>query len=662
MGSYCTIWVGGDRLRLWSIPCRQVQAAPKNGVFPFSPPFNQNPLRGWIALDGLNRPRAMTGHQRSTAPQGTEGQTMTHSTRMMTRMMAGLKGSAAGLGCLTMFGLASTANAATTGFEFVTSSVNQGDWLVSDPRTLVSVQVYITFDDDADRLIIVNGKPGDNISISTNDASGFFQSANGSTNDSKTRLTTVIDAFPSAQADSYVSIGLLNNDSGTDAIITTGMDWATFNAGGSLQALDNAQGGGWLVTPDDDQGDATDGRVFIGQFTVESGATITGTLNYMYVDDAVNVEADGETFETTADLETSTAKSDFNGDGQSDLLWMGDYGVDGAGIWEGSLLSWINWDGTDGGYDSNFVYNGVDTGSPVPEEWVVAGTGDMNSDGRADIVWRDPDGAIIVWFMDADGYNYTSQWLYNGAIAGWSIRGIGDFNGDGQADILWMGDYGAEGAGAYNGSLISWLNWDGTDGGYDSDFVYNGVATGTPVPEDWVVVGTGDMNANGRDDIIWRDPDGSVIVWFMDADGHNYTSQWLYNDVIAGWSIVALGDFNGDDQCDILWMGDYGVDGAGIWEGSLLSWVDWDGTDGGYDSDFVYNGVATGTPVPEEWVVVSSGDMNANGRDDIIWRDPDGAVIVWFMDADGHNYTSQWLYNGEILGWSIKSPRDIFND
>jgi hypothetical protein len=578
--------------------------------------------------------------------------------------MTYLSKAAAGLGCLTMFGLASTASATATGFSFETSLVDQSGWSSTDPRTLVSVKVYIDFDDPLDRLVIVNGKPGFNLTLSTDDAAGFFQSANASSNTSETRTSAAIAVFPSAEADSYVSIGLLNNDSGTDAIITTGMDWATFNGGGPLQVLDTDQGGGWLVTPDDSQGDATDDHVFIGQFTVASGSVISGTLNYMYIDHATetNIEMDGETFEAMAELDTSYAKSDFNGDGQSDILWMGDYGVDGAGDYEGSLLNWINWDGTDGGYDSNFVYNGVATGAPVPEDWTVAGTGDMNSDGRSDIIWRNPDGAVIVWFMDADGYSYTTQWLYSGAIPGWSIRGIGDFNDDGQADILWMGDYGVDGAGDYEGSLISWINWDGTDGGYDSNFVYNGVATGAPVPEDWTVAGTGDMNSDGHWDIIWRNPDGAVIVWFMDADGYSYTTQWLYSGAIAGWSIVALGDFNGDEQCDILWMGDYGVDGAGIWEGSLLSWINWDSTDGGYDTNFVYNGVTTGAPVPEEWTVVSSGDMNANGRDDVIWRDPDGAVIVWFKDADGYSYTTQWLYSGAIAGWSIKSPRDIFSD
>ena len=572
----------------------------------------------------------------------------------------------AALGCIGALGIASASQGAATGFEYVVTEVDQSGWSSTDPRTLISVSVYITFDDPSDRLIIVNGKPAANMSISTDDASGFFHSANGSSDTSTTRTTAIIGAFPSAQADSYVSIGLLNNDSGTDALITTGMDWATFNAGGALAPLDATEGGGWFITPEDSQGDATDNRVFIGQFTVASGSTVSGTINYMYNNaaDGENVEADGQSFSKVAEPdapEDYDAANDFNGDGKSDILWWGEYGAGGAGVYEGSMISWVNWDGTDQGYDSHFVYDGLDAGATIPEEWFVAGTGDMNSDGRDDIIWRDGDGSVIVWFMDANGHDYTSQWLYSGAIPGWSIPAIGDFNGDGDADILWMGDYGVDGAGDYAGSLITWTDWDGTDFGYSSNFLYNGDATGAPVPEEWIVSGVGDMNGDGRDDLIWRDGDGSVIVWYMEASGHDYTSQWLYSGAIPGWSIRGLGDFNGDGNCDILWMGEYGDDGAGDYAGSLISWVNWDGTDFGYDSSFVYNGYATGAPVPELWFVAGVGDMDGNGRSDVVWRDDDGSVIVWFMDANGHDYTSQWLYSGAIPGWRIDAPTGPHN-
>lgn len=49
------------------------------------------------------------------------------------------------------------------------------------------------------------------------------------------------------------------------------------------------------------------------------------------------------------------------------------------------------------------VSNEVEVGPSVPAEWSLAGTGDYDGDGTADLLWRDSrDGALIVWYL-ADG-------------------------------------------------------------------------------------------------------------------------------------------------------------------------------------------------------------------------------------------------------------------
>jgi hypothetical protein len=44
----------------------------------------------------------------------------------------------------------------------------------------------------------------------------------------------------------------------------------------------------------------------------------------------------------------------------------------------------------------------VSTAIPAspPLEWVIQGVGDFNGDGRADILWREGDGALAIWLMD----------------------------------------------------------------------------------------------------------------------------------------------------------------------------------------------------------------------------------------------------------------------
>ena len=546
------------------------------------------------------------------------------------------------IGSIGAIGLASSVMAAPIGVEFEKTVVDQTGWLTPDARNLVRMDVYLTFDNAADHLNAVDGKPMPaNLVLSTSDPSGFFQSANGNENTTANRNAAQESIWPSMAADSWVTIGL--TDQTGNAMLDIGIDFTDFNSGGLLLISNGA----WFVTPDESQGTATGGRVLIGRLTYAAGYALSATINFQYVDAASGLTEEEDNFGGVF----RSAKSDFNGDGQSDLLWRGDYGAGGAGAYEGSILSWIDWDGTDQGYTSGFVYD-TNTSGPIPEEWVIAGTGDMDGNGRSDLVWRNGDGSVIVWLMESDGTGYTTTFLYSGTIANWRIAGIGDLDGDGQDDILWQGEYGV--GNTYEGSLIAWEQWDGTDLGYTSQFIYNTVSSGA-IPVEWFVVGLADLDGNGRDGLVWRNGDGSVIYW--NVTGWAYTSTFFYSGTIADWSIVGLGDFDADGQDDILWQGDYGVGNA--YEGSLIAWEQWDGTDLGYTTGFIYD-TSTSPAIPETWTVVSTGDMYADGEDDIIWRDPTGAVLVWDI-TDGWTYSSSWLFNGAIAGWSIDSPKDIYS-
>ena len=285
--------------------------------------------------------------------------------------------------------------------------------------------------------------------------------------------------------------------------------------------------------------------------------------------------------------------NDFNGDGRSDILWRN--------VSTGQFSDWL------GQANGGFVGNDANAFATVPTSWTVVGTGDFNGDGRDDILWRNSNGQLSDWLGNANGgFTPNDANAATSVPTNWSVVGVGDFNGDGRDDILWRNTV---------GQLSDWL------GQANGGFVGNDANAFTTVPTNWHVAGTGDFNGDGRDDILWRNDAGQLSDWLGTANG-----GFAPNDANAfasaptSWHIVGTGDFNGDGRDDILWRSD---------AGQLSDWL------GQANGSFVGNDANAFTTVPTSWTVVAVGDYNGDGRDDILWRNTNGQLSDWLGNANG---------------------------
>ena len=293
------------------------------------------------------------------------------------------------------------------------------------------------------------------------------------------------------------------------------------------------------------------------------------------------------------------AHNDFTGDGHSDILWRDST--------TGQITDWV---ATASG---GFTQNSSNFSTGVATNWVVAGTGDFNGDGREDILWRDTSsGQITDWLGNSTGtggFTQNSSNFSTGVATNWAVVGTADFNGDGRTDILWRD--------TTTGQITDWL---GTANG---SFTQNSSNFSTGVATNWTVVGTGDFNGDGHNDILWRDStSGQITDWLGTANGgFTQNSSNFSTGVATNWVVIGTGDFTGDGTTDILWRDSV--------TGQVTDWL---GTSTG---GFTQNSSNFSTQVAADWHIVSTGDFNGDGIDDILWRNDSGQMTEWVGTANG---------------------------
>ena len=241
---------------------------------------------------------------------------------------------------------------------------------------------------------------------------------------------------------------------------------------------------------------------------------------------------------------------DFDGDGRGDILWQ-NYKNGGVGLWRMSGLwavgsamlgpGWIpdtgwkivgasdfNLDGDtdvlwqhDNGHLSIWYMRGttlltgeVITQSPVPAGWRVVATGDLDGDNRPDILWQHTNGTLSVWYMEGASMR-SGEIIVQPANAIWRVSAAADFNRDGWLDVIWRN--------SSTGQLAIWFL-------RNRQLIYAQLVDQAVADQDWQVVGITDFNLDGRPDLVWRHRwSGGVSGWLM--NGTSVTAgYWLNPD------------------------------------------------------------------------------------------------------------------------------------
>ena len=209
-----------------------------------------------------------------------------------------------------------------------------------------------------------------------------------------------------------------------------------------------------------------------------------------------------------------------NGDGVPDTIVGAGPGAMGGAI---KVLDGV----TGAELFSFFAFEGFSGG-------VFVASGDVNGDGRADIIVSADAGATphVKVFSGLDGSLLRSFYAFDAGYSGGVRVAAGDVNGDGYADIIVGSGVGASHVEVFSGAdgtvLQSFIAFDGFSGG--------------------VYVGAGDLNNDGFADVIVGAgagaPGGHVEV-FSGADGSLLSSFFAYDSGFLGGARVGSGQVNG---------------------------------------------------------------------------------------------------------------------
>ncbi|MGB3443084.1 MAG: FG-GAP-like repeat-containing protein [Actinophytocola sp.] len=253
----------------------------------------------------------------------------------------------------------------------------------------------------------------------------------------------------------------------------------------------------------------------------------------------------------------------------------------------------------------NSAYAGVFTGSHA----------DFNGDGRDDVVTftHDPLADVYVALSNGTGFvGTTVKWHDFFALSGETPL-TGDFNGDGRDDIVTfthgsLSDvHVALSTGSSFGAAAKWHDFFAIDG---------------EVPS------VGDVNGDGRDDIITFTRNNLADVYVALSTGSGFAASAKWHDFfgIAGES-PGLADVNGDGRDDIVTF----THGAQADVHVALSTGSLFGASAKWHDSF-----AAGLADPR------LGDVNGDGKADIIQFSRDGIVHVGLSTGSGFGTPRKW--------------------
>ena len=219
-----------------------------------------------------------------------------------------------------------------------------------------------------------------------------------------------------------------------------------------------------------------------------------------------------------------------------------------------------------------------------------------NFTNAAHIYMQDQVGNVTKWAIN--NTNTLQQYDTFGGMGAWNLKGIGDVTHDGKADLFWQ---------MTSGWVVAYLS--------QTNSSYQGVGLGNLGA--WELRAAADVDGDGIADLIWQlqDPkNGWITVWLMNSNCTQRTGYSLGN--LGVWRLKGAGDINGDGKADLILQTPMG---------DVVVWLSQPGG--------TYQGLGVGNL--GAWELRTVHDVDGDGIADLLWQNPGGWTVVWYMNTNG---------------------------
>jgi len=339
-----------------------------------------------------------------------------------------------------------------------------------------------------------------------------------------------------------------------------------------------------------------------------------------------------------------------------------------------------------------FSASNADNGTDAQFSNVIFGRNFTGNSGTSSFKLVDTDGNSVASSIDPYFFTYqlgdsfgkiflhtdagqNAYWLMNDSVRvgdgtnlqstgpTWHVKALVDQDNKGPdfSDLVWQND---------NGLVAIW-QLQGTTPVQQHNL--------QQVDPSWHVKAAADFDGNTVADVLLQNDNGTLALWELQntATGPQFLPNGQFNigqNPGSTWHAVAAGDFNGDGRAGILFFNDDQLHAA-IWEmnptvvaigpsGPFVQPGPPIGPNGVFTEQV--NLPSTGSTT---WKPVAVADFNGAGKDDILWRNDNGAVAIWEMTGTADGQSIAIKANGQFNitqivdpSWHVVAARDFNNE